>query len=517
MFPRSDDPAVLPDLRKAYRQGKLRIVTGPMVSRLAGIPTPEELGASVAARVILSYLQLEESEFVGLLGQTLEPLIASAVEGTGSEAIGIAHFLNQEIYLHLLRDELYQTRRAWQIPVPALCFQIASLTNASLYTLNFDPLLELAVLRVRDQVLMTPATEDGYWRAYRTAWPGDEAVLESHTGVCHLNGFADPVASSGPELNAEGVILSAREFIERFGDPAGRPRQAWNDLFSRDGALLLLGIEAGSDAMRRIFSMLPRTPSKDSRIVAILARGANSSATWFQEALLESVGIKSIWTATPEETEVILRDIKFGLPVTGKPPQWIRHSLAWREKQAPDQDIFTDSWQAFAHTVLKALIVQIATLFPIGSREILNSSVLLPSGTAREPRLQIVVSSDKSRRRSEALSYASTFSFNITIDREQGLSGVAFTRGCTLESRNNATETERNFTPEMRENWYRALGYKDWRSLLSVPVFDSDQWVPVAVVTLTSNLPVPFWAGLAAGDLPELIAALRRTAKTMVS
>jgi hypothetical protein len=89
-----------------------------------------------------------------------------------------------------------------------------------------------------------------------------------------------------------------------------------------------------------------------------------------------------------------------------------------------------------------------------------------------------------------------------------------------MESLDNVEETERNFTPEMMANWYRNLGYKEWRSLLSVPVLDSPSWVPVAVITLTSNLVKPFWAELDAsegGDLRDLMAAMRRAAKILVA
>jgi hypothetical protein len=54
-----------------------------------------------------------------------------------------------------------------------------------------------------------------------------------------------------------------------------------------------------------------------------------------------------------------------------------------------------------------------------------------------------------------------------------------------------------NFTKEMLSKWVTEKGYRDWRSVLAVPLMDSPRRLPIAVLTITSNLSRPFWTGLA--------------------
>jgi hypothetical protein len=486
-----------------------------MISRLSTIPVPEQLGENIAARLIEGILRLEMVNISTLMGDSLDGLIRSATAGTGSEGVALAaRILDGEDYHRLLARELYRGREAWQLPVPPITLQIASLKDLEIYTLNFDPLLELALLRVRELSLMIPGVDAHGWRSYRTEWPvsNPKASISPRAGVHHVNGWIDPDGTSSSEL-----VLTAADFINRFGDSSSLGRVCLQQLFEADGALLMLGIEPGSDAMRRLLSCFPVPPK--NAVYTILTEGENGPAAWFQNQILGVYGIKTLWTETPEDTEVILRDVKFGLPVAGAAPQWIKQSLAWRKKELPDEEIFDDGWQAFAHTALQALIKQLETLFPADARETVQSSILFPIESKNGPELQIVAASQTRRRGAEAKKLAADFALSIRAGNEQGLSGLAFTKAYPMESA-DLDETERNFTPQMKENWYRDLGYKAWRSLLSVPVLDSDAWVPVAVITLTSNLTSPFWNNIGSGQETgpaELFAAMRRTAKVLLS
>jgi SIR2-like domain len=512
-------------LQQAYRQKQLRIVTGALLSKLAEIPSPEELGERVASRIVRSLVKLEEGRLASLMGESLEQMVANAVANVGSEGVAIASKLLEEEHYHkLLAEELYQGRDAWQLPVTPLHFQLASLTEAELYTLNFDPLLELALMRVRDARVTSPGSDSSKWRARRGEWPRRPRQREARGLVHHLNGWIDPIESSPPEQTSRiragaSVVLTGRDFVETFGNRLSPARKAVRNLLESSGTLLLLGIEAGSDAMRRLLSCLPDEP-KEHRICAILTRTSSAPATWFQQQLLEAHGVDCVWTDKPEEAEMILREIKFGATPRGKLPPWVNKSLGWRQQQAPDSDIFGDEWQALAHAVLEALVVQIKTLFLPDTREKLDAAILIPVKGKESIRLQIVATSNKLRTGAEAKRLWPLFSLALEAGSEQGLSGLVFATGCAQDSSNSVGEAERNFTSEMKAVWYTDLGYKEWRSLLSVPVLDSVEWVPVSVISLSSNLAIPFWNSMNEANgatLADLLAAMRRTAKILIS
>jgi hypothetical protein len=116
----------------------------------------------------------------------------------------------------------------------------------------------------------------------------------------------------------------------------------------------------------------------------------------------------------------------------------------------------------------------------------------------------------------DALSYAITRSLDIQKGREQGVAGLAFTSGRARESLHGDIGQDFNFTPEMTERWVNDQGFRDWRSVLAVPLLAGKNWTPVAAVTLTSNSPHPFWRHFGANEevfTTELLSWMRQTAR----
>ncbi len=67
----------------------------------------------------------------------------------GREAIDL--FIEKgrkEVFYKVLGEVLYNGRRIEQLPVPPLHRQIAAMDEALLLTTNYDPLIELGMLRV---------------------------------------------------------------------------------------------------------------------------------------------------------------------------------------------------------------------------------------------------------------------------------------------------------------------------------------------------------------------------------
>jgi hypothetical protein len=105
-------------------------------------------------------------------------------------------------------------------------------------------------------------------------------------------------------------------------------------------------------------------------------------------------------------------------------------------------------------------------------------------------------------------------------DGEEGVSGPSFADGLVLDSSDEPEEegANRGFSRAKTQDWLQGgPGYRDWRSILSVPVLDTEAWIPVALIAITSNVAKPCWSELSRADIADLIAQLRRTAKLLIA
>ena len=133
----------------------------------------------------------------------------------------------------------------------------------------------------------------------------------------------------------------------------------------------------------------------------------------------------------------------------------------------------------------------------------------------KDIKLSIVASSRKVLRTSAALYRANRRVLSIRKGQEQGIAGVSFATGLTRAVAYGEGQVDINFTSEMVQMWVSNEGYRDWRSIVAVPVIDTDHWIPVAVITMTSNMPTPFWKEFGSKQNllePELYRIMRRAA-----
>jgi hypothetical protein len=178
--------------------------------------------------------------------------------------------------------------------------------------------------------------------------------------------------------------------------------------------------------------------------------------------------------------------------------------------------MFGDEWQRRAHSAMRELVAQVRLLFAVAGEEDLKISFLTP-----QSRSELAIVADTRGRRSGVNARERAGRFRLAIDpaKPQGVSGVAYVSGKEVEVLDDPQEADRNLSLAMRQIWY-SRGYREWRSALAVPIVDSQHWVPVAIMTMTSNKGEPFWTrfGTAKGRYqPELFAAMRRTAKLLLS
>jgi len=194
-------------------------------------------------------------------------------------------------------------------------------------------------------------------------------------------------------------------------------------------------------------------------------------------------------------------------------------SIRWRhkEKGLADDVLYSEGWQAAAAAALRSLVDQLDFCFAAKSEEGLDVTLLLPMRFEDLGLRLSIIGSSRAEYKDPRAS-ARRFCLQVAFAREQGMSGLAFSTGMILNSADEPSEVgpELNFDEETRARWYEA-GFRQWRSILSIPVLDSGDWLPIAVVAITSNLAEPFWLRLSERHREEMLGVVRRTAKFLLN
>ena len=488
---------VVDQFHQAYRARRLHIVAGGELSREAGVLTSEQI-----------YARAEEWAFGALLdARDIPPALAAPDyvetcraqwrESAGSvfARMGISR-PNQ-----LLPEFAFNGLQLKDLPVSSLHRQLAAMPNAHLFTVAHDPIIELAGSVV-------PLVDEN---------PSTRVLADSVKGrlnqaVRHIFGWIQPDGVSGdlvlaPELTAlSGVSLAQYENAAR-------------EIFSNCDALLFLGFTPNDPIFHFLLRQLPSELST-ARIAAIFPSNGNRVTDWAVEQLLRAHQAACVWINEPAEAEPFLRRIKYGRVAEGEEPRWTGPSLRWREARLTKDQILSAEWQSLARLGLEQLIHQIEMLFPLQPRESLRASLLLPLRWMSDSPTMLHLVGLSSVSSGEPLLVEEIEHLTLAIDseREEGVSGLAFADGLIYDSADepSAEGPERNFDDEKLSFWLGKKGYRDWRSILSIPILDSREWIPVMVMAITSNLGEPFWAGLSDEYRKQLITTIRRTAWNLV-
>jgi hypothetical protein len=324
--------------------------------------------------------------------------------------------------------------------------------------------------------------------------------------------------------------LTESHYIELTTDEGADPNRYVTEIFDRNKVALIVGMSLNDPNLRRLLYLLSRPANKGMGSVYAIVKSASklgrASDSLFRHNLTthwSKRGLTPIFVAEYDEIPTMLRNIQFGLPEKqADPPKWISESIQWVEEGLPPGgSCFLDSWQQIAFETLQLLCEQISTLYRVGrTQESLSVELFAPlSMPDAEPRLYLLATSLGKRPPTglEGRDRALRRNLGISRGNTQGVAGLSFASGLQLEVLNRGPGYNYNFTPAMAREWERD---SLWRSILAVPVLDTRDFVPVAVVCVTSNVPDrPFWRrfGHFEADYKlELYKRMRTTAKYLL-
>ncbi len=502
MSKRNPDPRseYVAKLHRAYTQKQLNIFVGAGLSQQSGFPGWDDLNRTL----VRNYLNKDIGDSTPaamLASENIEAKANNLYNVLGRDAA--ADFVQQGMrggFGEALAQALFGGRRLEDLPLKSAHHQIVALCDkAHLHTLNFDPLLELALRR------RFPKRQ---WVNFRSPDANGKSLSRKYK-VEHLHGWLDADGQMG-----KGFVLTQSDYFELGASPRAHANRSLKKMLTGKNVTLILGMSLADPNFRRVLYFLKKEGADVRRRTFVVMRRENPAVDHYMQVHWGNRGLRLLFIERYDDIPGLLRDIQWGQAQEGKIPRWTNESIDWRFASLPDPVVFTDEWQEIAHGSLRALTEKISKLFGVPPHERLNASLFIPFTESKtHARLRMVASSRNALTWKAALRRATRRVLLISKGREQGIAGVCFTSGTERAVAFGEGQVDINFTADMSENWTSSEGYRDWRSIVAVPVIDTKFWVPVAVITLTSNQPDPFWLHFGEKQIllqPELYSAMRQ-------
>jgi hypothetical protein len=500
--PKDPRSAYIKRLHRAYSKGRLNVFIGAGISQGSGFDGWEAFNKKLIRRYLETTIG-SSTPAAMLASPSIESASEALYEILGRDAV--ADFVSRATSRHfgrLLADVLFNNRRIKDLPLKSTHHQLAGLSErARLFTLNFDPLLELAMARKFQ-------TEE--WLRFRSP-DQTGGVLKKKHKVEHLHGWIDPDGRS-----SKNVVLTESDYLELTTHSTANANKFLKKMLASQDTTLILGMSLADPNFRRVLYFLNKHKLSSRERIYVVTRKDRPAIDHYAEVHWVSRGLRLLFIKHHDDIPGLLRDVQWSEAGPGELPKWIGEAIEWREKKLPTFAVFSDAWQKIAFDSLNAMTGEIRNLFAVPDNEKISAGLFLPFRDSRSnATLRLVATSRNVVDGQKAIYRAKKRALSVRKGEEQGIAGVCYASGTSRSVEFGAGQVDINFTPEMTQNWTSQVGYRDWRSIVAVPVIDTRYWIPVAVITLTSNMPSPFWSnfGSKANLLePELYTVMRRTA-----
>jgi SIR2-like domain len=477
-------------LHRAYSSKSLRILVGAGASIRAGLPSWSELELNLLQGYLEKELNAYDKKFSAMLLPRVPNVSQSLHAELGQAAADLVwnNVKPDDGLFEMFAKALYGDRSISSLPIPSLQRQVASMNLAKIFTTNYDPILELAMSRVRKSQLPEYAPEA--WRSFVGPLKKSRQTYDTHH-VYHLHGLLEP------DGNVTGTCIFTEGQYHALSTPKNQKVSANRLLLNaldEDGTLLIVGMSLTDRNLKRILyegkgELAPR------RVFAVL-REEDQVVQVYKQLLWNDLGVQFIWVRNFGEIESLLRQVKFGPYPEHQPPIWVKSSIQHLTAQGVTPNaIFSNEWQQKAQKVLNELKDQLAAIFPPAHGEEVNLNFLLPLDFGSEPhKLHLVARTGRlTPTGASARSNAELHSFALNYLHEEGSSGAAFVSGRPDITSDDPDLTHRNIPETTIAAWRKAPGFSFWRSIISIPISDSIDWIPMGILAITSNLGLPFW------------------------
>ncbi len=502
-------------LHNVYQAGKLRILVGAGTSMDSGLPSWENL----SLKLLEGWLESDDGRW-----SKPETSKQSEVAKTLYTALGrdgttdfIASRVSRHEFRRLFSNALYGEHKLCEFRPRSVHKQLAVMSDkASLYTTNYDHLLELAM----EELHHTSRGE--HWRKFRdpqgyTYRSDDTAAALIH----HLHGWIDPCTeSSGPEYGGSFIITESH-YLELPNYPDALANRRMQVLLETEGATLIMGMSMEDPNVRRMLYRLSRSgldPISDLYVILKYEGQADRLINEYVADRWEQRKVTLLSVNSYDDLPSLLRHIHWGVPDQDTAPEiWLDTSIDWIEKQLQGVQ-FTDDWQIAAHCVLDAYCQQVQRWLGIPEEERITCALFVPMKLGPSKFILAPLASTRGlQTASQAKDYLNRKNVPLCGPDDLGAISAAFLLGKPREA--TRADTVRWDFPEPDAADKNSDYFKDRQSLLTIPVLDSKYWLPVAAVVITSSNKSRKWEqNLQDEDKqPWLFSSARKTANLLIS
>jgi hypothetical protein len=495
----------LAHLHQSYRQGQLRVLVGAGSSVASGFPRWDQLNLNL----LIEFLRVETSENKFVTADGRRQLAQRLYDALGRDAAAdFVKLATGDHYFAHLAHALYEGRAIADLPIRSVHRHLAAIADrADLYTTNFDPLIELAIDRLRGR--------GGEWQRYRRACEPGFKVDGKRPLVHHVHGWLDEDGAPGGT-----VILTDAQYFALQQDPRLGANLALTGILEAKGAVLIIGMSFTDSNLRRLIYWRSQQQKPANKVYAVL-KATDPALLDYTEKHWASRRVELFPIEDYEEIPELLRDVRWGPPEAGSTPTWCEPSIKWIRKHLPEHLLFSDEWQQASYLAMRALKKQFYKQFGLPFEERINIALFVPRRERGEDVVYLskVATTTLQQTGAGARDVARSRRFALYAGREEGVAGRAFVSGRSFAAAEGDGLLNANF-PRRRTPWDAEDAQRDWRSLMTIPLLDTEQWIPLAVIVVTSNLLRPFWArfGERQDDyLAELETCARNTARLLLS
>lgn len=557
------DLEALDEIRESFEEGRLRLIVGAGASMAAGLPSWNKLNATLISRYferLIGETSSQNTTFA-LQPEELDALSEVFVHQFGRDSVVDVlrrEMDSQEDFEALLHEALYEGKESYDLQ--PLHYELATLTLGSdhsgrgapcVYTFNFDDVLERAFLEFTGE-------------RPETRVPAQSAYPET---IMHFHGCL-PLDRETPMHIRNEIILSEMDFL---GTAGGDPDRKILDLLNDpDQDALFIGMSLADPRLRRLLFRLKQDETYRGKMWAFFSKISTSSKDPLPvrrariTAAQHTANYWQHWGITALETKdyavlpAALRSIRLG----NKVKKWLKKGVKFLKSQEDEDgnpkscydDLYDDLRQAEAYVYLMRQADVIRHRFECSAHEQLSFTLFVPmkkKPNTLAPAFRFCEPSTDHRMNAGSwqtivlpprFSPASRYVFQErnasgalenrvlvrtltskqarqrtlkvkTIDSAQGATGLAVATGNVVETSDEQT-LFRNFDPEKRSKWQE---WSTYSSLMSVPIYDSKDWVPVGAISIASTLREPFWNRIESSEKETLIQNLRSTFRNLIA
>lgn len=462
------------------------------------------------------------------------------------DAKGTAENLFDSYLYEALYKDAYPRNKLQSLHYELACAALGNKERA-LYTINYDDVLEDALRAI----LHASGAKEDFEKV--------ESIVKGNVrdlSVVHLHGYLphDARRSRGK------IILSERDYLS---DNGGWADSVLKNLIQFDDTdLLLVGTSLSDPRIKRllhkrleakklagkgegkVYAILSRNQASES--VDLAQKRAREIVKAYSELYWKSWDISPIFIDNYELVPCIIRQIRLGL----NPSEWVMKGRDFLKAQKLYETLYSDEKQVEGQYYLMRQYAFLRDKFEIPLDEQININVFIPSeDDPGQIQLGFQFAGDfrKMKQNSKwvpvapaekALSWqfelapyyhqvndklyfqildephAKARRLNVSSwSKVQGASGFSLLSGTALDASNESKWFYYNFEKTQLDTWDKERVYS---SLLAIPVYDSPEWVPLAVISLTSTKKQPFWQRLDQNDQRNLFRSLRSTVRNLL-